>query len=101
MAHSLMSAEVPKRSIEEYLMFFSQCTKRSAVQWQAVLRKTYPWFQHGYRLFEKEPEEKEERIEFMKKFLSVMLPPDMPFGGGKPPNDYLGAEVYHPNFCAK
>ncbi|CAL8119161.1 unnamed protein product [Prunus armeniaca] len=26
---------------------------------------------------------------------------DMPFGGGKPPNYYLGAEVYHPNFCAR
>ncbi|CAL2256413.1 unnamed protein product [Prunus armeniaca] len=77
MAHSLMSAEVPKCSIEEYLM---QCSRR---------------------LFEKELEEEEERIEFRKKFLSVMLPRDMPFGGGKPPNYHLGAEVYHPNFCAQ
>ncbi|CAL8174388.1 unnamed protein product [Prunus armeniaca] len=30
-----------------------------------------------------------------------MLPRDMPFGGGKPPNYHLGAEVYHPNFCAR
>ncbi|CAL9008446.1 unnamed protein product [Prunus brigantina] len=58
----LMSAKVPKRSIEEYLMFFRHCTKRFAV---------------------------------------VMLPRDMPFGGGKPPNYHLGVEVYHPNFCAR
>ncbi|VVA37947.1 PREDICTED: LOC109949315, partial [Prunus dulcis] len=53
-------------------------------------------------LFKKEPEEGEEaRIEFRKKFLSVTLPRDTPFGGGKPPNYHLGAEVYHPNFCDK
>ncbi|CAL2246206.1 unnamed protein product [Prunus armeniaca] len=100
MAHLLMSIEATKHSIEEYLMFFRHYTKRSAVQWQAVLRRTYPWFQPGYRLFEKEPEEEEERIEFRKKFLSVMLPWDVPFGRGKPPNYHLGAEVYHSNFCA-
>ncbi|CAL8167611.1 unnamed protein product [Prunus armeniaca] len=100
-AHSLMSAEVPKRSIEKYLMFFRHYTKRFVVQWQAVLRRTYPWFQPGYKLFEKEPKEEEDRIEFRKKFQSVMLPRDMPFGGGKPPNYHLGAEVYHPNFCAR
>ncbi|CAL8153045.1 unnamed protein product [Prunus armeniaca] len=33
LAQPLMSAEVPKRSIEEYLMFFRHCTKRSAPQW--------------------------------------------------------------------
>ncbi|CAL9016741.1 unnamed protein product, partial [Prunus brigantina] len=57
LAQPLMAAEVPKRSIEEYLMFFRHCTKRSAAQWQVVIRRTYPWFQPGYRLFEKEPEE--------------------------------------------
>ncbi|CAL2240047.1 unnamed protein product [Prunus armeniaca] len=101
MAHLLMSTEVPKRSIEEYLMFFRHYTKRSVVLWQAVLRRIYAWFQPGYRLFEKEPEEEEERIKFRKKFLSVMLPRDMPFGGGKRPNYHLGAEMYHPNFCAQ
>ncbi|CAL8086646.1 unnamed protein product [Prunus armeniaca] len=68
---------------------------------EALLRRTYPWFQPGYRLFEKEPKEEEERIEFRNKFLSVMLPRDMPFGGGKPPDYHLGAEVYHPNFCTR
>ncbi|CAL8089789.1 unnamed protein product [Prunus armeniaca] len=72
MAHSLMSAEVPKRSIEEYLM---------------------------YRLFDKEPEEEEATIDFRKKFLGVTMPRDMPFGGGTP-NYHLG-KVYHPNFCAR
>ncbi|CAL8135254.1 unnamed protein product [Prunus armeniaca] len=80
LALPLMSAEVPKRWIEEYLMFFRHCTKR---------------------LFEKELEEEEARIEFRKKFLSVTLPRDLPFGGGKPPKYRLGAEVYHPNFYAR
>ncbi|CAL9009503.1 unnamed protein product [Prunus brigantina] len=97
----LMMAEVPKRSIEEYLMFFKHCIKRSAAQWQVVLRRTYPWFQYGYRLFEKEPEEEQARTKFRKKFLSVTLPRDLPFGGGKPPNYLLRAEVYHPDFCAR
>ncbi|CAL9000847.1 unnamed protein product [Prunus brigantina] len=101
MAHHLMSVEVSKSSIEEYLMFFRHCTKRSTAQWQVVLRRTYPWFQPGYRLFEKELKVEEARIEFRKKFLSVTLPREMPFGRGKPPNYYLGAEVYHPNFCAR
>ncbi|CAL2238795.1 unnamed protein product [Prunus armeniaca] len=34
---------MPKRSIEEHLMFFRHCTKGSA-QWQVVIRRTYPWF---------------------------------------------------------
>ncbi|CAL9018541.1 unnamed protein product [Prunus brigantina] len=101
LAHPLMAAEVPKRSIEEYLMFFNHCTKRSAAQWQVVIRRAYPWFQPGYRLFEKEPEEETARTDFRKKFLSVTLPRDLPYGGGKPPNYHLGAEVYHPNFCAR
>ncbi|KAI5312725.1 hypothetical protein L3X38_041899 [Prunus dulcis] len=96
----LMSAEVPKRSIEEYLMFLKHCTKRSAAQWQVMIR-TYPWFQLGFRLFEKEPKEEAARIDFRKKFLSVTLPRDLPHGGGKPPNYHLVAEVYHPNFCAR
>ncbi|CAL2277886.1 unnamed protein product [Prunus armeniaca] len=96
-----MLAEVPKRSIDEYLMFFRHCTKRSAAQWQVVIRKTYPWFQPGYRLFEKEPKDEVARTDFRKKFLSVTLPRDLPHGGGKPPNYHLGAEVYHPNFCAR
>ncbi|CAL8995333.1 unnamed protein product [Prunus brigantina] len=101
LAQPLMAAEVPKRSIKEYLMFFRHCTKRSAAQWQVVIRRTYPWFQPGYRLFEKEPEEETARTDFRKKFLSVTLPRDLPYGGGKPPNYHLGAEVYHPNFCAR
>ncbi|CAL8152487.1 unnamed protein product [Prunus armeniaca] len=101
MAAPLMSAEVPKRFIEEYLMFFRHCTKRSAAQWQVVLRRSYPWFQSGHRLFDKEPEEEEAKIDFRKKFLSVALPQDMPFGEGKPSNYHLGAEVCHPNFCAR
>ncbi|CAL2258880.1 unnamed protein product [Prunus armeniaca] len=64
LAQPLMSAEVPKCSIEEYLMFFRHCTKRSAAQWQVVIRRTYPWFQPGYRLFEKEPKEEAARIDF-------------------------------------
>ncbi|CAL9001805.1 unnamed protein product, partial [Prunus brigantina] len=40
LAHPLMAAEVPRRSIEEYLMFFCHCTKRSAAQWQVVIRRT-------------------------------------------------------------
>ncbi|CAL8152233.1 unnamed protein product [Prunus armeniaca] len=95
-----MSAEVPKCSIEEYLMFFRHCTKRSAAQWQVVVRRTYPWLQHGFKLFKKEPKEAAARIDFRKKFLSVTLPRDLPFGGGKPQNYHLGAEVYHLNFCA-
>ncbi|CAL2256299.1 unnamed protein product [Prunus armeniaca] len=101
MAQPLMSTEVPKRSIEEYMMFFRHYTKISAAQWQVVIRRTYPWFQHRYRLFEKEPEEETARIDFWKKFLSVTLSRDLPHGGGKPPNYHLGAEVYHPNFCAR
>ncbi|CAL2238070.1 unnamed protein product [Prunus armeniaca] len=101
LALPLMSAEVPKRSIDEYLMLFRHCTKRSAAQWQVVIRRTYPWFQPGYRLFEKEPEEEVARTDFRKKFLSVTLPRDLPHGRGKPPNYHLGAEVYHPNFCAR
>ncbi|CAL8175156.1 unnamed protein product [Prunus armeniaca] len=90
LALPLMSAEVPKCSIEEYLMFFRHCTKRSAAQWQL-----------GYRLFEKEPEEDSAITDFRKKFLSVTSPRDLPHRGGKPPNYHLGAEVYHPNFCAR
>ncbi|CAL9024629.1 unnamed protein product [Prunus brigantina] len=101
MAAPLLSTKVPKCSIEEYLKFFRHCTKRSATQWQVVLRRSYPWFQPGHRLFVKEREEEEAKIDFRKKFLSVTLPRDMPFGGGKPPNYHLGAEVYHPNFCAR
>ncbi|BBH07220.1 hypothetical protein Prudu_019093 [Prunus dulcis] len=101
LALPLMLAEVPKRSLEEYLMFFRHCTKRSAAQWQVVIRRTYPWFQTGFRLFEKEPEDEAARTDFRKKFLSITLPRDLPHGGGKPPNYHLGAEVYHPNFCAR
>ncbi|CAL2245406.1 unnamed protein product [Prunus armeniaca] len=101
LAQPLLSAEVPKRSIDEYLMIFRHCTKRSAAQWQVVIRRTYPWFQPGHRLFEKEPEEESARTDFRKKFLSVTLPTDLPHGGGKPPNYHLWAEVYHPNFCAR
>ncbi|XP_034198185.1 uncharacterized protein LOC117613720, partial [Prunus dulcis] len=101
LALPLISAEVPKRSLEEYLMFFRHCTKRSAAQWQVVIRRTYPWFQAGFRLFEKEPEDEAARTDFRKKFLSITLPRDLPHGGGKPPNYHLGAEVYHPNFCAR
>ncbi|CAL2271624.1 unnamed protein product [Prunus armeniaca] len=101
LAQPLLSAEVPKRSIDEYLMIFRHCTKRSAAQWQVVIRRTYPWFQPGHRLFEKEPEEESARTDFRKKFLSVTLPRDLPHGGVKPPNYHLGAEVYHPNFCAR
>ncbi|CAL8163978.1 unnamed protein product [Prunus armeniaca] len=80
LAQPLMSAEVPRRSIQEYLMFFRHCTKRSAAQWQVVIRRTYPWFQPRYCLFEKEPEEEAARIDFRKKFLSVTLPRDLPHG---------------------
>ncbi|CAL9001592.1 unnamed protein product [Prunus brigantina] len=66
LAQPLLSAEVPKRSIDEYLMFFRHCTKRSAAQWQMVIRRTYPWFQPGYRLFEKELEEESARTDFRK-----------------------------------
>ncbi|VVA41031.1 Hypothetical predicted protein, partial [Prunus dulcis] len=52
-------------------------------------------------LFEKEPKVEAARIDFRKKFLSVTLPRDLPFRGGKPPNYHLGAEVYHPNFCTR
>ncbi|CAL8169755.1 unnamed protein product [Prunus armeniaca] len=96
-----MSAEVPKRWIDEYLMFFRHCTKRSVAQWQVVIRRTYPWFQPGYWLFEKEPEDEVARTDFRKKFLSVTLPRDLLHGEGKPPNYHLGAEVYHPNLCAR
>ncbi|KAI5342933.1 hypothetical protein L3X38_010809 [Prunus dulcis] len=101
LALPLISAEVPKRSLEEYLMLFRHCTKRSAAQWQVVIRRTYPWFQTGFRLFEKEPEDEAARTDFRKKFLSITLPRDLPHGGGKPLNYHLGAEVYHPNFCAR
>ncbi|CAL8151980.1 unnamed protein product [Prunus armeniaca] len=101
LAFPLMLAEVPKRLIEEYLMFFRHCTKRSAAQWQVVIRRTYPWFQPEYWLFVKEPEKEATRIDFMKKFLSVTLPRDLPNGCGKPPNYHLEVEVYHPNFCAR
>ncbi|CAL2257639.1 unnamed protein product [Prunus armeniaca] len=40
MAAPLMSVEVPKQSIKEYLMFFRHCTKRSAAQWQ--VKSTIP-----------------------------------------------------------
>ncbi|CAL2256133.1 unnamed protein product [Prunus armeniaca] len=73
-----MSVGVPKWSIEEYLMFFRHCTKR----------RTYPSFQPGYRQFEKEPEEEAARTDFRKKFLSVTLPRDLPFGGGKPTDSW-------------
>ncbi|BBH06234.1 hypothetical protein Prudu_017820, partial [Prunus dulcis] len=66
------------------------CTKRSAAQWQVVIRRTYPWFQAGFRLFEREPEEENARTDFRKKFLSITLPRDLPHGGGKPPNYHLG-----------
>ncbi|XP_034197254.1 uncharacterized protein LOC117612697 [Prunus dulcis] len=101
LALPLISAEVPKRSLEEYLMLFRYCTKRSAAQWQVVIRGTYPWFQTGFRLIEKEPEDEAARTDFRKKFLSITQPRDLPYGGGKPPNYHLGAEVYHPNFCAR
>ncbi|XP_008222865.1 PREDICTED: uncharacterized protein LOC103322714 [Prunus mume] len=101
LAQPLLSTKVPKRSIDEYLMLFRHCTKRSAAQWQVVIRRTYPWFQPGHRLFEKEPEEESAKTDFRMKFLSVTLPRDLPHAGGKPPNYHLGAEVYHPNFCAR
>ncbi|CAL2255862.1 unnamed protein product [Prunus armeniaca] len=101
MALPLMSIEVPKCSVEEYLMFFRHCTKRSVAHWQVVLRRSYPWFQPAYRLFEKEPKDEEAKTDFKKKFMSVMLIRDLPFGGGKPPNYHLGGDVYHPNFCAR
>ncbi|CAL2254919.1 unnamed protein product [Prunus armeniaca] len=69
LALPLMLAEVPKRLIE-YLMFFRHYTKRSAAQWQVVIRRTYPWFQLEYWLFVKEPEKEAARIDFMKKFLN-------------------------------
>lgn len=65
-----------------------------------VLRRSYPWFQPRYRLFEKELEDEAARIDFKKRFISVMLTRDLPFGGGKPPNSHLGGEVYQLNFCA-
>ncbi|CAL8162180.1 unnamed protein product [Prunus armeniaca] len=86
LALPLMSAEVPKRSTEEYLMFFRHCNKRSAAHWQVVIRRMHPWFQPGHRLFEQEPEKEIARTDFRKKFLSVTLALDLPFGGGKPPN---------------
>ncbi|CAL9021351.1 unnamed protein product, partial [Prunus brigantina] len=104
LALPLMSAEVPKRSIDEYLMFFRHSQR------QVVIRRTYPWFQPGYWPFEKEPEEEAARIDFRKKFLSVTLPRDLPHGGGKPPNYHLGAEInnsanalypsWEPNSCS-
>ncbi|CAL9006237.1 unnamed protein product, partial [Prunus brigantina] len=79
---NLSAPEMPKCSIEEYLMFFQHCTKRSAAQWQVVIRRTYPSFQPRFRLFEKEPKEEAARIDFRQKFLSVTLPRDLHFGGG-------------------
>ncbi|BBG97052.1 hypothetical protein Prudu_006054 [Prunus dulcis] len=64
-------------------------------------QKDLSLFQAGFRLFEKEPEDEAARTDFRKKFLSITLPRDLPHGGGKPPNYHLGAEVYHPNFCAR
>lgn len=101
LALPLISAEVPKRSIEEYLMWFRHCSKKSAAQWQVVIRRTYPWFRPGYRLFEKEPGDEIARTEFREIFLSVTLLRDLPHGGGRPPSYHLGAEVYHLNFCAR
>ncbi|CAL9011184.1 unnamed protein product [Prunus brigantina] len=76
MALSLMSAEVPKRSIEEYMMFFRHCIKKRIL---------------GSNL----------DTDYLRRNLSVMLLRDLPFGGGKPLNYHLGEEVYHPNFCAR
>ncbi|CAL2237910.1 unnamed protein product [Prunus armeniaca] len=60
------------------------------------------WSMHyRKRLFEKEPEDEAIRIDFRKKFLSVMLTRDLPIGEAKPPNYHLGGEVYQPNFCAR
>ncbi|CAL8082561.1 unnamed protein product [Prunus armeniaca] len=96
LALPLILAEVPKRSIKEYLMLFRHCTKRPAAQWQIVIRRSYPWFQPGDRLLVKEPEEESARTNFRKKFLSVTLPRDLPHGGGKPPNYHLGAKSIIP-----
>lgn len=94
LALPLMLTEVPKRLIEEYMMFFRHCTERSATQWQVVLRRSYPWFQPGYRLFEKELKDEEAKIDFIKKFLSVMLIRDLPFGGGKQGTPQLNRDVF-------
>ncbi|CAL2229146.1 unnamed protein product [Prunus armeniaca] len=96
MALPLMSSEVPKRSFEEYLMFFRHYKKRSAAQWQVVLKRSYPLFQPEYRLFEIEPEDETARIDFNSHLTKAL-----PFGIGKPPNSHLGGEVYQPNFCAR
>ncbi|CAL8162802.1 unnamed protein product [Prunus armeniaca] len=76
-------------------------TKRLAAQWQVVIRKTYPWFQPGYRLFEKEPEEEATRIDFRKKFLSVTLPRDLPHGGGSLPIIIWGSAEFDAWWKAK
>ncbi|CAL8168324.1 unnamed protein product [Prunus armeniaca] len=72
------------------------CTKRSAAQWQVVLRRTYSWFKPGYRLFEKEPKEKNERKEFRHKFMGVVLNKDLPYGGGIPPSSHLVEKCIRP-----
>lgn len=97
----LKSEEVPKRFVKEYLMFFRHSKKRSAAQWQAMMRRSYPWFEPRYKLFENKLEDEEARIDFRKKFISVMLTRDLLFSSGKPPNYHLGEEVYQPNFCAR
>ncbi|CAL8174738.1 unnamed protein product [Prunus armeniaca] len=100
MALPLMSAKVPKSSIEEYMMFFRHCTKRSAAQWHVVLRRTYPRFQTGYRLFDKELEDEEARTNFRKKFLSVMLLWALPFGGGTSWRDADDLDLHKDCRCA-
>ncbi|CAL2227578.1 unnamed protein product [Prunus armeniaca] len=82
--------------LQVYFPELRHCTKRPAAQWQIVIRRSYPWFQPGDRLFVKEPEEESARTNFRKKFLSVTLPRDLPHGGGKPPNYHLGAKSIIP-----
>ncbi|CAL8119887.1 unnamed protein product [Prunus armeniaca] len=102
MTAPLMSIEVPKRSIEEYLMFLRPCTKRSVAQWQVVLRRSYPWFQPGHRLFEKEPEEEEAKIDFRKKKNSECdAAPGHTLWWRETSQLSSGGKSDHPNFCAK
>ncbi|CAL9019083.1 unnamed protein product [Prunus brigantina] len=75
-------------------MFLRHCTRRYAAQWQVVLRRTYPWFQPGYQLFEKELGEESTITDFRKKFLSITLPRDLAYGGGKPPNYHFGFDAW-------
>lgn len=42
MALPIISATMSKRSIKEYVKFFRHCKKRSASQWQVILRRNYP-----------------------------------------------------------